>query len=118
MNCYKSDNEGTLIELGDLPEDDAVELLRIHHDEEAKNELFIGVNRSNQDFIEIGYSGKDQFEIHTDRISKPTGFFKSLFSKASLDLTVKGIEQAESIIRAYYSKSRIEFEIHLEKLKN
>jgi hypothetical protein len=44
----------TLIELGDLVEDDAVELLRIHREEEAKNELFIGANRSNKDFVEVG----------------------------------------------------------------
>jgi hypothetical protein len=117
MNCYKSDNEGTLIELGELSEEDAVELLRIHR-EEGKNELFIGANRSNKDFVEIGHSGKEEFGVHTDRLSKPAGFLKSLFSKPNLDVTVKGIEKAESVLRAYYSKPRVEFEIHLEKLKS
>ena len=118
MNCYKSDHEGTLVELGDLSEDDAVELLRIHREEEGKNDLFIGANRSNKDFVEIGYSGKEEFGVHTDRLSKPAGFLKSLFSKPALDITVEGIEEAESVLRAYYSKPRVEFELHLEKLKS
>ena len=60
MNCYRSDNEGTLTELGELSEDDAVELLRIHREEEGESELFIGVNRSDRDFVEIGYNGKEE----------------------------------------------------------
>jgi NADH/NAD ratio-sensing transcriptional regulator Rex len=118
MNCYKSDNEGTLIELGDLSEEDAIEFLRIHRDEEGKNELFIGANRSDKDFVEIGYSGKEEFGIHTDQLLKSAGFLKSLFSKPNLDVTVTGIEQAESVLRAYYIKPRNEFEIYLEKLKS
>ena len=117
MNCYKSDNKGTLIELGDLLEDEAVELLRIHREDDGKNELFIGANRSNKDFVEIGYSGKEEFGIHTDKVSKPFGFFKSLFSQSNIDITVKGIEKAEAILRAYYSKPRDAFEDYLEKLK-
>jgi len=118
MNCYKSDHEGTLTELGELSEDEAVELLRIHREEEGKNDLFIGANRSDRDFVEIGYDGKEEFGIHTDRLSKPTGFLKSLFSKPSLDVSVKGIDKAESALRAYYSKPRVEFENHLEKLRS
>jgi hypothetical protein len=117
MNCYKADNEGTLIELGDLLEDEAVELLRIHREDEGKNELFIGANRSNNDFVEIGYLGREEFGIHTDKLSRPPGFFKSLFSQSNIDITVKGIEEAETILRAYYSKPRDAFEAYLEKLK-
>ena len=118
MNCYKSDHEGTLTELGELSEDEAVELLRIHREEGGKNDLFIGANRSDRDFVEISYDGKEEFGIHTDRLSKPSGFLKSLFTKPNLDLSVKGIEEAESVLRAYYSKPRSEFENHLEKLKS
>lgn len=114
MNCYKSDNEGTLTELGEFSEDEAVELLRIHREEEGKNELFIGVNRSDRDFVEIGYNGKGEFGTHTNRLSKPSGFLKNLFSKSSLDVSVKGIERAELVPRAYYSKPRNEFETYLE----
>jgi len=56
------------MELGYLSEEDAIEFLRIHLDEEGKNELFIGANRSDKDFVEIGYSGKEEFGIHTDRL--------------------------------------------------
>ena len=118
MNCYKSDHEGALAELGDFSEDEAVELLRTHREEEGKNDLFIGANRSDRDFVEIGYYGKDKFGIHTDRLSKASGFLKSLFSKPNLDVSVKGIEEAELALRTYFSVSRDEFEDYLENLKD
>jgi hypothetical protein len=116
MKQYLSDIRGNLQELGDTTLESGETFLRAHYAEQGKDVLFIGFNRSEKDFVEIGYIGKEKFSIHTDTIAGSPSFFSRLLAKP-IDLTVDGLDPALDVLKTYFDLSRADFEAYLKRQK-
>ena len=115
MNCYYSDLNGDLVELGNFTQEQAIALLRMHGESNATKALYIGASRNDTDFVEIGYEGDGRFMVHTDRLVKPAGFWKKFFAKHHIDIQVSGLPHAEDVLISYFNDSRECFENRLSE---
>jgi len=111
VNRYLCDLEANLKELGPCDIEGGRALLLSHYREGGRDALFVGWCRSKNDFLEIGYAGKEEFSIHTDVI---TGSFISRFFGKNIDLTIKGLDATLQIIESYFALSREDFEAYLK----
>ena len=108
MKAYKAYLDSGIEELGDKPLNVVLDLIRSARQSEDVKEFGIGFYRSERDFMEVRYVGKDQYLIWSDRIVGP--LWKRLLSKRHIEKIVDGDQGALEAVSVYFEQSRERFE--------
>lgn len=108
VKAYRAYLDSATEELGDATLDDVVALLLSARDSETTRPFTIGFYRSERDFVEISYVGKDQWLVWSDCIALP--FWRRLFFNRHIRKVVHGVERASDAVKTYMEQPRECFE--------
>ena len=68
------------------------------------------ISKSDNDYIDICHTGKDQFLIQFDRKTKSGTFWSRLFAMQEPHFQASGDAAAQKLVKDYLAMSRLEFE--------
>jgi hypothetical protein len=114
MKAYYADREKAgrsgMTELGECTEADLDRLLNEATLKGGAGSVAVGFYRSEKDFIEIDYVGREQFLIQSDRLFPPTSVWRIFRTPRRLSTTITGAEKTKSFIQQYFRSDRKAFE--------
>jgi len=94
----------------DITSSDIDELLKEAKDKGGAGLVSLTISRSNKDYINIDYVGKDQYLFQTDRLTKVGTFWQRLIQDPRIVTTVTGHAAATDVVLNYISRDRSEYE--------
>lgn len=110
MKIYKAYLEKGIEELGDLDMELVSKLLEESESTEQENSFSLGICRSDQDFIEVSFVGKNHYLLWSDRLFKVGSFWQRLNQRGRIKKIVTGRDEVLKNIDFYVNKTREEFE--------